>query len=439
MKKYLKELIVLSLPLIVGNVSQMLIGAGDIFIAGRHSTDTLAAISIGNAISMMFFMFGAGIMVAITPVLSNFRGERKGSARYFKTTLIFAMLSAGIFGFLSILSLPLINKLGFEPQLVPLIKEYIIIVAFSFFGAYLHFAIKEFLQAHEIVVFPNVIAVVAIFTNLFLNWALVFGKFGLPEMGVAGLAVATFTTRTVMGLVLFAYAYKYMAKSAPFDLPYIRTLTKVGMPIALAILFEFFAFNFTTIVAGRISGAAAAANAVVMTLSSTAFMVPLAISNAIAVKVGFANGARNFEDLKKYSFVGEALTIGFMTMSGTLFVLFPKFFIDLFTKDPVIVQICLPIVFVIALFQIFDGAQVGMSGILKGLKMTKAVTTATILSYWVLGMPLGLVLTFVFNQGLTGMWAGLAFAIFIVSIVLGGFILYKFKIIKEKFTLDNAP
>ena len=164
-KKYLKELIVLSIPLIVGNLSQILINAGDVLIAGRHSTDTLAAISLGSAFSVMFFMFGGGILIGLTPVLSNFRGEGRGSARYFKTTIIFSIYLAAFFAILSVLFLPVVEKFGFEPRLIPMIRQYMTIVAFSFFGGYLHFAVKEFLQAHEIVLFPNVLSIFAIFLN----------------------------------------------------------------------------------------------------------------------------------------------------------------------------------------------------------------------------------------------------------------------------------
>ena len=124
---------------------------------------------------------------------------------------------------------------------------------------------------------------------------------------------------------------------------------------------------------GRVSGVYAAAQNLVCTLTTVSFMVPLAISNAIAVKVGFANGAKNINDLKRYSFVGIVMSVGFMMLSALIFSSFPHFLVGLFTQDNNLVKISVPVLYILSVFQIFDGLQVALAGIFKGMKKTGIV------------------------------------------------------------------
>ena len=305
-KYYAKELLHIAMPIIMGNLGFIMIGAGDVLIAGRHSTDTLAAISIATAISNCIMTFGIGLIASVPPLLSNYRGEKQSAKKYFFPTIRFAMILAFIIMFAVLACVPLIDYLKFEPQLVRPIKEYMIITAFSTFGAYLHAALKEFLQAFEIVFLPNIVTVISVFLNLILNAILVFGFGPIPSLGAIGLAIASFTVRYFMGFVLLWYCFRLMKfRNYKQDKEYFKNLLKIGMPISFAILIEFVAFNSIAIFMGRASGVYAAAQNLICTLTTVSFMVPLAISNAIAVKVGFANGAKEFLDLKRYSIISK--------------------------------------------------------------------------------------------------------------------------------------
>ena len=146
-RHYIKELLNIALPIIMGNLGFILIGAGDVLIAGRHSTDTLAAISIATAITNCILTFGIGLIASVSPLLSNIRGENKSAKKYFFPTIRFSMILAVITAIAVFLFVPAIDYLGFEDKLVPHIKEYMIITALSTFGAYLPACLKEFLQA----------------------------------------------------------------------------------------------------------------------------------------------------------------------------------------------------------------------------------------------------------------------------------------------------
>ncbi len=432
-KSYAKELLNIALPIIMGNLGFILIGAGDVFIAGRHSTQTLAAISIATAIINCIFIIGMGLIGSISPVLSNYRGERKSAKRYFYPTIRFSMTLAVITTILTFAVIPLIDYLKFEPELTPLIKDYIFITAFSTFGAMLHMALKEFLQAFEIVFFPNLVTVFSVFLNVLLNIIFVFGAGFIPSMGVKGLAIASLITRYFMGFALLAFCYSMMSFRNYKDSGYYKTLIKVGLPMSFAVLVEFVAFNSVAIIMGKVAGIYAAAQNLVCTLTTVSFMVPFAISNAIAVKVGFANGSENFTDLKRYAAAGTIMGVGFMMLSAMVFVNCPHFLVGIFTKDLELIKICVPVIYILALFQVFDGIQVSLAGIFKGIKRTEVVLIANLIGYWFISIPLGYYLAIIKGKNIVGFWIGLVSAAIVLCSIMGVLLVVNLKNIKKNF------
>lgn len=438
-KKYFFELFVLSIPLIIGNVAQVLIGAVDVFVAAKHGLETIESISIANSIIMCVFIIGVGFMASISPVVANYRGARKPSRKYLYSSIVYSLSLSAVFGLLTIAIIPLVPYMGFEQRLVYHIQQYMFICSFSYFGAYLHFALKEFLQAYEIVIFPNAVAILAILLNLILNFVLVFGFWIIPSLGVIGLAIATLSVRTFMGVILLIYAMKIMNLKMLISKSYLKQLVKVGYPISIAMVLEFFAWNGITLIVGRVAGVYAAAQSIIITISSVTFMVPLAISNAIAIKVGYANGAMDYKKLKRFSLSGVFLTLGFMTMCAIALFLAPQFFVEIFTKNERLLKVAVPVIYVVALYQIFDGFQISLSGILKGLKMTKVVSLSTFCAYWVIGIPLGFLFAFRYNLELLGFWIALAIALLVMSIVLSAIILFKFMKLRKEYKNSLSP
>lgn len=415
---YIKELLNIAAPIIMGNLGFILIGAGDVLIAGRHSTDTFAAISIANAIINCIVTFSIGLISSISPLLSNYRGEKRHVKKYFYPSIRFAMFWALVTSIAICAVIPTIPLMGFEDKLIHPIQEYMFISALSTFGACLHACLKEFLQAFEIVLFPNLLTIFCIFLNLALNVIFVFGWGIIPSMGVIGLAIASLIVRYFMGFALLIYCFINMSFENYHEKEYYKNLIKIGFPVSLAVLVEFVAFNSIAIIMGRVSGVYAAAQNLICTLTTISFMVPFAISNAIAVKVGYANGSNNFTDLKKYSFIGTAMSVAFMICSAIIFTSFPKFIVSIFTKDAELFKIAIPIMFILACFQIFDGLQISLSGICKGIKQTKIVLLANFLAYWLVSIPLGYYLSFKVGLKLAGFWYGLLSASIVLCLVM---------------------
>ena len=258
---YAINLIKMAFPIILGNLGFIMIGVGDVIVAGRHSTETLAAVSLATAITNCLMMFGIGILTSISAILSNYRGKGKNIVKYFLPSLLFTFVVACITSGAIFLSIPLIDRLGLETHLVPIIKDYFFITVFATFGGYLHCMTKEFLQAYEIVIFPNLLTIFCIFINLFFNIVFVFGWGCIPSLGAIGLAIASLITRYIMGIVLFIYCIKKLKLSNSFFkckyseiILYYKDIVKVGLPSSLAIMIEFTGFNAISIIMGRVGG-----------------------------------------------------------------------------------------------------------------------------------------------------------------------------------------
>ena len=186
-------------------------------------------------------------------------------------------------------------------------------------------------------------------------------------------------------------------------------------------------FNIIAVVMGRVSGIYAAAHNIICTFTSVAFMIPLAISNAAAVKIGYTNGAEYFKSLKKYALTSIKISVGFMAFSAILVGLFAEFWTRLFTSDIELIKVCVPIMYVLSFFQIFDGLQVTLSGIFKGIKHTKIVMIANIVGYWFIAFPLGYILAFRFNLNLLGFWIALCVSAVVLCTIMLISMLKKFK------------
>lgn len=424
---YIKDILNIAFPIMLGNLGFILIGVGDVIVAGRHSTETLASVSIANAIINCIVMIGIGIISSLSAILSNYRGAGKSAERYFYPALKFTTIASIIISFAVMAFIPIIDKLGFEPHLAQLVKDYFWIISFSIFGAYLHCMSKEYLQAFEIVVFPNVLTVICIFVNLILNIIFAFGYGPIPEMGTKGLALSTLITRYLMGGILFWYCFHKTNIQHYKDKEFYKDLLKVGTPSSLAVVIEFIGFNTTTVILGRISGIYAAAQNIVCTLTTVSFMIPFAISNATAVKVGFANGAKYYKSLKTYAFTGIIMAVAFMACSAIVVGTFPKFLVSLFTKDQELINVCIPIVFALCFFQVFDGLQVALAGIFRGLKQTGIVMISNFIGYWLVSIPLGCLLAFKYNMDLLGFWYGLVCAAVVLCSIMFTTMLIKFK------------
>ncbi len=420
----LKQILVFSLPIIFGHLGIMLIGTGDMIIAGRYSRECLAAIGLAISIANPIMISLLGLQFAISPLLAQKRGKGEGPEAYFWTILLYSFFVSLVSFVLTYLSIWLLPVLDYGPALTRIIEEYLVITSFSAFGLCLYQGMKEFFQSEEKTFAANFIALAAVGVNLFFNYAFVFGEYGMPRLEEAGLAWASFGVRVFMGLCLFAITYRSWKAPREIRWDFMTDLVKLGAPITCALFLEIMAFCSVTLFVGKFAEVQTAANNLALNIGSLAFMVPMSIAAAVGVKVGHAYGEKNIHNVSIYGQVSLFASLCSTLIMGLCFYLFPHAIMSLYTSDELVLEWAKKLLFWVACFQLFDGAQVTLAGILRGLNVTRASTVAIFIGYWVIGIPLGYYLGFHTDLEAQGFWIGLALSLAAVALMLG-FILKK--------------
>lgn len=414
----LRQILIFAAPIIFGQIGLMLIGTGDMVIAGRYSRECLAAIGLAIAILNPIQISLLGVQFSIGPILAQMRGKGQDVNNTYWTIFVFSLMISLLSGVISLLSFYLVDLIDYGPQLNAIIKVYIVITSFSSFGLCIYQGVKEFYQAQEKTIAANVTALMAAVFNLGLNYSFVFGAYGFPELKEAGLAWASLTCRMLMAGILFCISFKYWKTSKVIDWKLIKSFWKVGLPVAATLFFEIMAFCSVTLFVGRFSEEQIAANNLALNIASLAFMIPLSLSSAVAVKVGHAYGERNFTLIKFFSQVTLTCAVVFALIMGSVFYFFPELVLKFYTSDAEVLAWGRTLLFWVACFQLFDGFQVTLSGILRGLSVTRPSSIAVFIGYWVLGIPLGYFLGFHQKMEAQGFWIGLAVSLALVAVML---------------------
>lgn len=396
----------------------MLVGTGDMIIAGRYSRECLAAIGLAIAILNPIQISLLGTQMSIAPILAQMRGKGEDVSDTFWTMMVYSFLIAVVSMVLSLLTLYLVPILDYGPKLNAIISDYILITSFSTFGLCFYQGLKEFLQSQEKTMAANFIAISAAVVNLGLNYAFVFGEWGFPALKEQGLAWASLSVRMLMSIGLFLLTYKFWKTSKKVDWSLMRQILKIGLPVSASLFFEIMAFCSVTLFVGRFPAVQIAANNLALNIGSLAFMIPLSISSAVGVKVGHAYGERNLSLIKIFSQVAMIASLVFTLAMGMSFYFFPHNIVAFYTTDMEVLEWGKKLLFWVACFQLFDGAQITLAGILRGLSVTRPASIAIFIGYWIIGIPLGYYLGFHAGMEAQGFWIGLAISLAVVALML---------------------
>jgi multidrug resistance protein, MATE family len=418
-KEALRQILIFSLPIIFGQIGLMLIGTGDMIVAGRYSIECLAAIGLAVAVANPIMISALGLQFSIAPILAQKRGRGEDIKDTFWTIIVYSLIVSGASCVLTLLSTQLVPLFKYDEKLNVIIINYLIITSFSAFGLGIYQAVKEFFQSQEKTVSANVVALIGAGINIFLNFAFVFGMFGFPELKENGLAWASLTIRLLMAFGLFAFTYKFWKTSWKMDWVLMRSLAKLGLPITLMFFLEIMAFCSVTLFVGKFDEIQVAANNLALNVGSLAFMIPLSISSAVAVKVGHAYGEKNYPNLLTFSRVSLFTSFCCTLVVGSLLYLFSHAVAAFYTHDLPVIEWAKKLIFWVACFQLFDGTQVTLGGILRGLSVTRPASISIFIGYWLIGIPLGYYLAFHSGLEAQGFWIGLAISLALVALMLG--------------------
>ena len=415
----------LSLPVVAAQLGTMMMGLVDTAMVGRVSVDALAAASLGNACVFVTLLTANGLLMGMDPIVSHAHGRRDGrsAALALQRGLVLAGLLSLAVGLLWLGAGPLLALLGQEPPLVEAAGRYVRVQIPSvvFFLAFT--ALRQQLQGREIMRPAMWATLVANLSNVFFNWALIFGHLGLPALGLEGAGIATALNRGVMFVWLLYFvraadllegAWVPWSRDA-LDLRGLRRIVVLGWPVAAQVALEVLAFSGSTLVAGWIGATAIAAHRVTLDFAALSFMMPLGISQAAATRVGNLLGARQPERAERAAWLALAMGAGVMGCAALVFIGLRGQLPRVLTSDLDVVALSASIFPIAAAFQIFDGTQVVGCGILRGMGRTRPVAWFNLVAYWGLGLPVGAWLGLRQGWGLAGIWWGLCLGLSVVA------------------------
>ena len=421
-----RDLLRLALPVVVVQVGMMLMGVVDTIMIGHYSTPALAAVALGNLYFFTAAVFGMGVLMALDPVVAQAVGAGDGPAvgRGVQRGLLLSLLLTVMISLALAPAGLVLRKLGQPDDVVPLAALYARITIPGVYPFLAFVVLRQTLQAMKLMQ-PIVITIIgANIANVALNWTLIFGHWGFPELGIAGASWATSISRWIMMFALLALGWRtFRGTLVPFRpetlalAPLLRMI-RLGVPIGLQMQLEFGAFALIGLLMGWIGTTAMAGHQVAINIASLTFMVPLGLGAAAAVLVGQAVGRGDAAGARQASRAALVCAVAFMTASAVVMLLVPDGLARIYSSEPEVLAAAVLLIPIAGVFQVFDGIQVVAVGILRGIGDTRAPVIINLLGFWMLGVPLSAWLGFRTPLGAAGLWWGLVAGLVAVAVFL---------------------
>ncbi|HZQ90681.1 MAG TPA: MATE family efflux transporter [Terriglobales bacterium] len=429
-RRQVRPMLDLALPLVLAEVGWMCMGIVDTIMVGRlpNSAVAIGAVSLGGALYYTTAIFGSGLLLGLDTLVAHAfgRDDLDDANRSLIASLWLALALTPALMTVIWMWTPVMRRFGVAPDVVREMGPFLNALNWGTLPLLVYFAARRYLQAVNIVKPVTFALISANIVNLVANWVLIYGHWGAKAYGVPGSGWSTLMARLWMAGVLAVTLLvanrgnrlRLSSVSPRPDAARMRRLMALGGPAATQILLEAGVFSAATALAGKLGPMALAGHQIALNCASFTFMVPLGISSAAAVRVGQNLGRGDPRTAREAGWTAIALGAGFMGAMALLFVSAPRLIARVFSPDPAVVRTGAALLLIAAVFQLFDGMQVVATGTLRGLGDTRTPMLANLAAYWVIGLPLGWVLTFKMGWGAAGLWTGLCIGLILVGSVL---------------------
>src|SRR5258708_1082884 len=427
MRQEFRPMLRLAVPMAMTELGWLLMGLVDTMMVGHlpDSAVAIGAVSLGTVLFYTIGIFGSSIMLGLDTLVSQAYGAGKIEEchRCFFNAIYFACVLAPSLMLIIFLGLPWLPRTGVDPAVLRETIPFIKALNWSTAPLVFYFVLRRYLQSMNIVKAVVFALVSANLVNIVGSWSLVYGHLGLPAMGVRGSGWSTCISRIYILVVLVIAVIWYdrgrssglWLASRRLEMARIRELLRLGMPAAFQLLLEISAFAVTTVFIGRLGALALAGHQIALSVTSLAYMVPLGIGSAAAIRVGHAIGGGDFDRAARAGWMALFFGETFMLCSALLIALFPAAIAGLYSTEPAVRSMGAKLLIVVAVFQIFDGMQTVVTGALRGAGNTHTPMLAHLVGYWAFGMPLGAWLCFIVGWGALGYWSGLCVALVLIG------------------------
>ncbi|EKN68406.1 MATE family efflux transporter [Schinkia azotoformans] len=431
LKQKLLFFIKILFPILVTQIGLYAMNFFDTMMSGRASADDLAGVAIGSSLWMPIFTLVNGILLAITPIIAQLIGAKNTRNVPFSIIqgVYLSIIIAGIILILGFVAIdPILNTMSLTTEVSYIAKHYLIGLGFGVIPLVIYTVLRCFIDALGHTRVTMVITLSSLPINVILNYVFIFGKLGFPELGGIGTGYATAITYwVILGFALFVVIK--LAPFRPFQL--FRTLypvqfktwkeiLKIGLPIGFAMFFETSIFAAVTLLMSEYNTLTIASHQAAMNFASYLYMIPLSISMALTIVVGFEVGAKRFKDAKIYSFLGISFAIVMALITSVLLYFLRESVAGLYTNDLEVLELTTHFLLYAILFQLSDAFGAPIQGALRGYKDVNATFIVALISYWLIGLPTGFLLAKYTSLAAFGYWIGLIIGLAVGAIMLFG-------------------
>lgn len=440
-RPHLATMLALTLPLTGSHLARMAIGVTDTVMIGWYGVDELAAVVLATSFFFVLFMLGSGFGIGVMGLLATAvaRGDETEVRRATRMALWLSALYAALILPVLWFSGAIMLAMGQKPEIAAHVQDYLRIMCFAMAPALWGLTLNSFLAALGR---PNIVMLVVVAgipLNIVLNWMLIFGHFGAPELGVQGAAIASLTINVAQFVALAVFAV-WLPEARPYQLfrrmwnpdwAALRAIAVLGMPVGLTLVAETGMFAGTNVLMGWFGAQELAAHGIALQLSSIAFMLHLGLANAVTIRIGTLHGRNDREGMRLAGHTAIAVSIFFAAFTIAVFLTASEPLAALYLdagdpQTPAIVALVGGLMVYAALFQLADGQQVIALGMLRGLQDTRRPMVYAVVAYWLIGLPAAWLLAFPLGVGPGGLWLGLLFGLGCAAVLLmrrfwGGF------------------
>lgn len=441
---YYKTNLRLAIPVMLTQAGQITVNLADNIMVGHLGATELASVSFSNSIIILGMVFGIGFTQGVTPHVgqSYGRGDHRSVAELLKNSLVLNLAVSLLITLIMALTGLMMDHMGQTEQVVSMGKEYYNIILFSMFPTLMFFGLRQFSEGIGITKYAMYLTLVANALNIFLNWVLIYGKLGFEPMGVRGAAIATLISRYLMFfsfLIIYFKNHNYnrylLSKTSGFiNRIHIRSILKTSVPLSFQNLVEITAFSMSAIMVGWNGEISLASHQIAMSMSSFSFMLALGVGAAATIRVSHLYGFRDYSAMRKAGFASVHLSVMLMTLCGIAYVLFRKEIPYIFTNVGPVNELASSLLIISAMFQIFDAIQLSSLAALRALADVKIPLIMSVISYYLVCLPLGYICGTILGLGVIGVWTGLSLGLVFAAILF----LVRFNKISKRLVTANS-
>ncbi|WP_201716202.1 MATE family efflux transporter [Rossellomorea arthrocnemi] len=434
-KDKVKQLSFILIPILVTQLGMFAMNFFDTIMSGKYSPEDLAGVAIGSSLWVPVFTGLSGILLAVTPIVAQLIGG--GNKKDVPHTVLQGVYAAIVLSLIvmvvgGFVLKPILNGMNIEQEVRIVAKDYLIALSFGMIPLFIYNVLRSFIDALGMTRITMFITLLSLPINVVFNYLLIFGKLGFPALGGVGAGVASAITYWLITLIAFWVVHTKRPFSQYFIFHTIhkpdffrwRELFVIGVPIGLSIFFEVSIFSAVTLLMSQYETVVIAAHQAAINFASFLYMIPLSISMALTIVVGFEVGGKRIGDAKIYSWMGVGFALLLAVIYGVILLVFRSEIAYLYSDDPYVLELTAHFLLYAVLFQLSDAIQAPVQGALRGYKDVNITFIMALISYWVIGLPLGYFIANFTDFGPYGYWLGLTSGLTAGAITLSGRLLY---------------